>query len=40
MEKTVEEVGGGGRVGAGERVLREEDVAWVEAEQRGQVWLE
>jgi hypothetical protein len=40
VEEAVEEFGGGGRVGAGERVLREEDVAWVEAEQRGQVWLE
>jgi len=40
VEEAVEEVGGGGRVGAGERVLREEDVARVEAEQRGRVGLE
>ena len=40
VEKAVEEFGGGRQVAAGERVLREEDVAWVEAEQRGQVWLE
>jgi hypothetical protein len=40
VEEAVEEFGGSGRVGAGERVLREEDVAWVEAEQSGQVWLE
>lgn len=40
MDEAVKEGGGGRRVGAGERVLREEDVARVEAEQRGRVGLE
>lgn len=37
VEEALKKVGGGGGVGGGERVLGEEDVAGVEAEERGRV---